>query len=106
MKLSLDALGHLSVSPGDLGAAVLNEDLVLPVALDQFVRTNNLRSAEEFFAFVDTYPSALASSLGWSLPDARKAVVRLSSQLRPKLGELAESGPRNEWPLGAMKPTG
>ena len=107
MRLALDLSGQLAPQPGNYGAVVWAGTLLeVPRAFAGLVKAHNLRTVEEFFAYLVTYPSAVSLALQWSLDEVRQATVMLADQLRPHVpGELLQMTPPPERSSGALDPT-
>jgi len=73
--------------PGDFGATVERNELLLPTALKELLQQSQIRTAEDLVASLRVFPSAFAGNLGWGLDDVHAARAELLKMLR---GHLAE----------------
>jgi hypothetical protein len=73
--------------PGDFEARIEGGNLILPHALSQRLREGQIRTAEDLVGFLQVFPGALASDLGWRVADVHLARRALLALLR---GHLAD----------------
>ena len=95
----------LQARPGDLAATVQGGRLALPPELAQAFGELAVRSAEDLLAFLETYPSILASKLGWTIEDVERGRRGLVERLRGVVSPELLAGHRGiDRPLGAFDP--
>lgn len=69
----------LIAEQGDFRARVSVKDgaLLLPDELARFALQHGVRNAEDFMSFADSFPTALATFLGWTHQEVRAAAALL-----------------------------
>ena len=94
--------------PGDFQASIdeasfvllLPEDVATPLA------SHGVRNAAEIVSYVESFPSAIAADLGWTVPDVLQALNRLRDQLRGHVDEAILNSPqRPKHGYGALDPS-
>ena len=63
--------------PGDFGAIVRDDRLALPVDVARGLAALSIKTAEELLSYLQTFPTAVARQLGWSVDDLDRAVDQL-----------------------------
>lgn len=92
--------------PGDFGAHVEGDRLLLPQEVVAPLRTNAITTAEEFVMYTINFPTAVAQYLHWSLKDVGAASQKLVSTLRGHVEEeLLRPAHDDRRVLGAFDPT-
>lgn len=69
-------------NPGNFNVAVEPGYLFAPVHLAHWLASVDVRSAEEFVSFVHSFPTSVATALGWTNHDVERARDMLVGQLR------------------------
>mgnify|MGYP001616252706 len=78
---------------------------MLPGSLHTLVRRQNLRNAEEFLAYVDTFRTSLAQELGWTQEELIAARRRLAKLLKDHVADnVLKQVRRRQRRLGALRP--
>ncbi|MBI1317849.1 MAG: hypothetical protein GC168_02735 [Candidatus Hydrogenedens sp.] len=85
--------------PGDFGAQVTPGDspsVEIPEPVLSALGSLSIRSAEELLSYADSFPTAIAASLGWSPQQVQQATQRLKATLHGFVPEslLGEFRPR------------
>lgn len=92
--------------PGDFRASVHEaSSLLLPRDVASALASHGVRNAAEFVSYVDSFPSAVAAELNWSVADVLNAVSKLRDQLRGHVDEAILSPPRRQHGYGALNPS-
>jgi hypothetical protein len=101
--LALDAAPpNVHAEPGDLHASISGGRLIVPREVLAALAGQRLRSGEELFSYLDSFPTACAGLFHWSVNDCRLAANRLGSLLR-----ASGYGPPAQHPrpgMGALDP--
>lgn len=74
-----------SSGPGDLGAHISGDDLLLPRAIAEAFLRQGVRSATDLVAQIDAFPGATARVLGWQPSEVREGLARLRAVLAEAL---------------------
>ena len=91
--------------PGDLGATVSGDRLMVPAGAANALMGHGVRTGAELLSLAQTFPSALSEILRWSSDDVVAAGNRLGAQLAPHLdGAPSASTRRPILGLGAHDP--
>jgi hypothetical protein len=93
--------------PGNFSVEVYRDQLLVPTALGPVLELLRVRTAESFLSYLRTFPSEVASILGWSVGDVRTATARLTGELKGVLPEKLLDGhapPKRSY--GALNPAG
>ncbi len=101
--------GSLFMKPGDFGVQVNGSKQVLvPVELrDRLLATSNLRTVEQFYNYVQSFPSRVLAYLeDWSLEDVQIATAKLKQQLTGIVDDsLLNPPPRPAFVGGVLPPS-
>jgi hypothetical protein len=102
MSRSIDVKNDLpEASPGDFGAVVRDDRILLPKNVGEAAGKLSLRNAEELVSYAQAFPSAVASALNWPAESVAPAARRLAESL--KLPAEPTSRPARAY--GALDPT-
>lgn len=80
MSLRISAASGLRAARGDFNARLVGDELQVPPEIARVLSRHKVRTAEELLDRSRSFPSALATALGWTirdLVDARAALVGL-----------------------------
>jgi hypothetical protein len=89
--------------PGDLHASVSGERLLVPQEVLKALSGQRLRTGEELYSFLSTFPTACATLFNWSVNDCRRAANRLGGLLNAT-GHGLPSQKYDEPGMGALDP--
>jgi hypothetical protein len=81
--LQIDSCDQVA-TPGDFAAAIdqANCVLLLPREVAQKFVSHGIRTATDLISYLQTFPSASADDLQWSIADVTRGLERLKEQLR------------------------
>lgn len=103
--LALESSSRPAPPPGDFGIEVLGDRAHLPSSVADSLSRLVIRSASELVAMVDSFPSAVAQALDWTVEDVRVARARLAETLQGHLSDrLLFPSPRPRPGMGARDP--
>jgi len=95
-----------TTKPGDFGAVVKGQNLLVPEVIVHAIESSGVRTAADFVSFVDAFPSAMASVLNWSLPEVYRGLNKLRGQLHGHIdARIAKPSRRSKFAYGALRPT-
>jgi|HubBroStandDraft_6_1064221.scaffolds.fasta_scaffold529700_2 hypothetical protein len=98
---------RIRASAGDFGAKVQGDRLLVPRRLGTVLISNHLDTAEDFVSYMQSFPTALAAQLGWTVEDVVRARTRLLEVLRGLLpDEFLDPEPPPPRGYGALRPPG
>ncbi len=91
--------------PGDFRAVIGDNTVYLPAALVQPLRMQGATTPTSILSYLQSFPSAAANMLGWSVADVQSAVRRLEVQLTGAVPSWALSAASHAEPTyGALNP--
>ena len=91
--------------PGDLGAVISGDDLLLPRQVAEAFLTQGVRSAVDLVAQIDAFPGATARALGWTPAQVVAGLTQLRATLADAIPSALLQPPPSERPgMGAMAP--
>jgi hypothetical protein len=97
---------RLDFRPGDFGAAVVGGDLMLPEDIVNVLASHGVRTAAELVSYLQTFPSAVAHELHWTVSDVMKGLTSLGGQLRGYVDDAILNPPqRPKMGYGALDPS-
>jgi hypothetical protein len=82
LPLQLKPLATSTNRPGDFGARVVGNTLLLPQRVLYALEKLAVRNGVELVSFVNAFPSSVASALGWSIDEVTQARTALLKELR------------------------
>lgn len=88
--------------PGDLHAALSGDRLLVPRDVLKALSSQHLRSGEELYSYLISFPTACAQALQWSVNDCVHAARQLAATLAAAGYSVAARRP--EPGMGAMDP--
>jgi hypothetical protein len=83
-----------SSGPGDLNAAVVDGRVTLPRDIFDALARLRVRDAEELLVYAESFPSAVAATLHWSVPEVQSGVTTLRRQLGRPSSSIDVARPR------------
>ena len=92
----------VQAEPGDLHATLSGDTLFVPREVLQALSWQKLRSAEDLYSYLSSFPTACASLFHWSITDCIQAAQHLGAVLKP--GGLDTSVPYFSRGTGALDP--
>ena len=92
----------IHAEPGDLHATLSGDRLLVPQDVLQALSQQRLRSAEDLYSYLSSFPTTCAYLLHWSISDCVKAAGQLGATL--KAGGQDVSTPYFERGMGARDP--
>ncbi len=91
--------------PGDLGAVISGDDLLLPRQVAEAFLRQGVRSATDLIAQIDAFPGATARALGWNAAQVAAGLTQLRATLADAIPSALLQPPSRERPgMGAMAP--
>jgi hypothetical protein len=103
--MRLDGTSALRLRPGDFGVRLAGERLEVPAELGRVLRDCSIDTAEEFLAYLTSFPTIMAAALQWTLEDLDRAHQRLVNELRGHVDEeLLSPATPEERGYGALDP--
>ncbi len=91
--------------PGDLGAVISGDDLLLPRQIAEAFLNQGVRSAVDLVAQIDAFPGATARALGWTPAQVATGLTQLRTTLADAIpSALLRPPPRERPGMGAMAP--
>jgi hypothetical protein len=97
----------LHAKPGDLGALVQGNCLLLPEPIARMFLTFGVRNGAELLSYLYSFPGAVAVALQWPLPAVGAAANVLHGQLRGYVDEaILNPTPQPKRVYGAIYPRG
>jgi hypothetical protein len=72
---------EVHAEPGDLHAHLSGDRLLVPHDVLQALSSERLRSGEELYSYLISFPTACAKALRWSVGDCIDAARRLAATL-------------------------
>lgn len=92
---------------GHFGCVVTNDRILIPTRLASLLASRNLTTVEEFVAYLQAFPSDLASALHWSDAELDGARDELAEQLRGIVPpDILDPPNHPDPPFGALLPEG
>lgn len=73
----------------DFGVRVDSDRLHVPLEVAALLRSLSVRNAEQFVAYLQTYPSAFTTAFRWAPDDLEVARTKLISELRGHVNAAA-----------------
>lgn len=86
MFIMIEPTDTLTMVPGNFGSLSAERILQMPKKLHRLLRPLNLRTAEQLLSYAESFPTAIALTLNWSIEQAREAAKNLDEQIRPLIG--------------------
>lgn len=95
------------VEDADFGARVQADRLHVPQDLGAVLRRFQVRNAEQFVAYLQTFPTAFASELDWNADELEHALRKLLSTLRGHVSDALLDADRDRFEpgYGALPPS-
>lgn len=91
--------------PGDFGARVADDRLLVPEALENVLEQLSIGSVEEFLSYLRVFPTAVASVIRWEPRQVETARGRLAQQVLGFISnEILDPPEPEERALGAFAP--
>src|SRR5271166_5033479 len=89
--------GMSEAAPGNFGATVdaSNSRLLIPDDLATALASHGIRTATDFVSYVQTFPSAVAMELNWSVSDVLRGLENLKNQLRGHVDDAILNPPEH-----------
>lgn len=105
LPLKLKPLPLLSARPGDFGARVAGDSLLVPKQVLSALETLAIRNGVELVSYVNAFPSSVAAALGWSADEVARARASLVSTLHGVLpDDILNPSPVPLRGFGALPP--
>lgn len=82
LPLQLKPLATNTTRAGDFGARVAGDTLLVPQHVLEALEKLAVRNGVELVSFVNTFPSSVASALGWSIDEVAQARTALLKDLQ------------------------
>ena len=89
--------------PGDLHADLAGDRLTVPREVLEALSPQRLRSAEELYSYLSSFPTACAALFHWSVSDCLRAASHLHSTLSAG-GYSLPTPPEKQPGMGALDP--
>jgi hypothetical protein len=103
--LTIRAVSPLHATPGNLGAIVEGDYLLLPEPVARLFHAAGVRNGAELLSYLYSFPGAVAVTLHWTLSDVGVATKALHDQLRGHVDEAILDPPRQpKRTYGALYP--
>lgn len=81
MSLQIMAAAALQATQGSFGAAVVGDRLSVPTSIAKVLTELKIRTAEDLLSRTRSFPTSVATALGWSVNDVADARVELVALL-------------------------
>ena len=97
--------GSWAPHPGDFGSRVADSEFYVSADVATALESLGVRNSTELLSYLETFPSAIAAKLGWTVPEVQEAAERLKRDLDGHVEAfLLRPTPRRDTAFGALDP--